>query len=449
MNKSHTQGEYTARHEKNSHSRLSTFKKITVLTVVGLLASASVMSAASVSRVAYITDGDQTYTVTTVDTDTCDIVEEAGLELSYYDKAIVTEESSERIDINILRAFSVKISADGGTRSVKVTDGTVADVLNTAGIETSANDFITPALNTELEEDMIINVVRGVKVYLTCDGATNIIYVPEGKVGDALAYMGYQLCEDDDVSVDLNSEVEEGMKINVDRVEYKTVYEKETITHTVIEEASDEIPLGETKVKQEGKDGVLEITIKEKYVNGELVSSEKESTQVLRKAVDEIILVGTKEEASVSTDIYNNNETTTTSNEIFAEFSPRTNSSSDISANDAASSSLGTITDLSGNMISYSAVITGSCTAYTEPGGITATGTVPRVGTVAVNPNVIPYGSRLYICSADGSYVYGYAVAEDTGGACMAGDIVADLYMDSLEACSAFGRQNLCVYVLS
>ena len=61
---------------------------------------------------------------------------------------------------------------------------------------------------------------------------------------------------------------------------------------------------------------------------------------------------------------------------------------------------------------------------------------------------MIPYGTRLYICSADGSYVYGYAIAEDTGDACMAGDIVADLYMNSEAECDSFGRQELNIYVL-
>ena len=49
-------------------------------------------------------------------------------------------------------------------------------------------------------------------------------------------------------------------------------------------------------------------------------------------------------------------------------------------------------------------------TAYTG-GGITATGAPAAVGRVAVNPNVIPYGTKLYIASPDGSIVYGYAIA--------------------------------------
>ena len=36
----------------------------------------------------------------------------------------------------------------------------------------------------------------------------------------------------------------------------------------------------------------------------------------------------------------------------------------------------------------------------------------------------------------------------DTGGAAMAGDIVADLHYDTLEDCTAFGRRNMNVYVI-
>lgn len=433
MNSSHKQGRHSASQEKSSG--LSTFKKFTAVSVIGIVAALSMMTAASASRVACITDGDETYTVTTADTDTSEIIEKAGLELSYYDEAVVTEESSERIDINIIRAFPVKISADNGARFVDVTGGTVADALEMAEIEFSANDFITPSLNTELSEDMVIEVVRGVKIYLTCDGVTNIVYVPEGKVGAALDYVGYQLAEEDKVSVDVNSEAYNGMRINVERVEYKTSYKKEPIEPTIIEEACNTLPVGQQAVKQEGKEGVLEVTIEEKYVNGKLVDSKEVSRQVLKEAVNEVILVGTLEEKVEAV-----TETTTPSEsvDVFADFE-----------NTTTDSSFGTVYDAAGNALSYSTMIIGNCTAYYEPGGITSTGTVPQYGTVAVNPNVIPYGSRLYICSADGSFVYGYAIAEDTGGACMAGDIVADLYMLSDEACYSFGRQELCVYVLN
>lgn len=419
MNTSHKQSS-NARRENNS--KLSAFKKLTVVTVVGAIAALSVMSAASASRVAYITDGDATYTVTTADTDTNSIIEKAGLTLSEFDNTVVTEVSGDRIDIEIVRAFSVQIKADNSTKEVQLTGGTVADALKQAGIGTSANDFISPAANTALEENMQIEVKRGVKIYLTCDGATNIVYVPEGKVGEALKFVGYQLSEDDDVSVDVKSEVKSGMTVQVDRVEYRTTYDKETIEPTVIEEASSTLPVGERQIKQAGREGVLEVTIEEKYVNGELVESNEVSRQVLRQPVSRVILVGTKEQTTQVAD---------------------TTNSADSSLDNIQSS-----ISNSGMPFSYSKLITGVCTAYNEDNGITAIGTTPAYGTVAVNPAVIPYGTRLYICSADGSYVYGYAVAEDTGDACMNGEIVVDLYMNTLDECLAFGRQTLCIYIL-
>ena len=71
---------------------------------------------------------------------------------------------------------------------------------------------------------------------------------------------------------------------------------------------------------------------------------------------------------------------------------------------------------------------------------VTASGMAAAVGRVAVDPRVIPLGTRLYI---EG---YGYAVAADTGGAIKGNRI--DLYMDSESACNSFGRRNVTVHVL-
>ena len=451
MNTSHKHGRHAAGREKSSG--LSTFKKFTVVSVVGLAAAVSMMTAASDSKVAYITDGDITYRVTTVDTDTNGIIEEAGIELGYYDEAVVTEQSRERIDINIIRAFPVKISVDGSEKKLDVTGGTVAQALKLANVKVSANDFITPAPTTELESDTKIEVVRGVKIYLTCNGDTNIVYVPEGKIGDALEYVGYQLTEEDSLSVDENAPVEKGMRVNVDKILSRTTTKKQKIEPNVIVEPCDTLPLGEKMVKQEGKEGTIEITYKEKYVNNILEEKKEVSQKTVVKAVDRVVLIGTKEEQSEQTSNAANNaavnepKKTESENSLTDDFDFESKIESDEFEAEQTSENE-TAYDNNGFDFTYSNVIVGSCTAYTELDGITAIGTIPRVGTVAVNPNVIPYGTRLYICSADGSYVYGYAIAEDTGTAAMAGDIVVDLYMNSEEECIAFGRQELCVYIL-
>ena len=80
-------------------------------------------------------------------------------------------------------------------------------------------------------------------------------------------------------------------------------------------------------------------------------------------------------------------------------------------------------------------------TAYTWTGNTTFTGTWPKQGTIAVDPDVIPLGTQVYIVG------YGFATAEDTGGA-IDGEIV-DLYMDTEEACIAWGRRDAVVYILA
>lgn len=73
--------------------------------------------------------------------------------------------------------------------------------------------------------------------------------------------------------------------------------------------------------------------------------------------------------------------------------------------------------------------------------GRTATGVPARYGVVAVDPSVIPLGTRLYIPG------YGYGVAADTGGA-IVGDRI-DLCFDTGAQAIGYGRQAVTVYVLS
>ncbi len=106
-----------------------------------------------------------------------------------------------------------------------------------------------------------------------------------------------------------------------------------------------------------------------------------------------------------------------------------------------------TFVDASGEAVAYEDVLTGTCTAYTD-NAETATGASPDYGDVAVDPTLIPYGTRLYITAEDGSYVYGYATAVDTGAAMEDGDVLCDLYLDSEEECDDFGRREMLVYLL-
>lgn len=94
---------------------------------------------------------------------------------------------------------------------------------------------------------------------------------------------------------------------------------------------------------------------------------------------------------------------------------------------------------------SYKATFSMVATAYAGD-GITAMGLVPvrdpdGLSTIAVDPRVIPLGTKVYIPN------YGYAICADTGGA-IKGNII-DLFMNSTEECFAWGRRNVILHVIA
>lgn len=92
----------------------------------------------------------------------------------------------------------------------------------------------------------------------------------------------------------------------------------------------------------------------------------------------------------------------------------------------------------------YNRTLTMTATAYTAyddgNGNYTYRGNFLRKGLVAVDPTVIPLGTRLYI---EG---YGYAIADDIGGAIKGNKI--DLAYENRQDALQFGRQKVTVYVI-
>ena len=228
---------------------------------------------------------------------------------------------------------------------------------------------------------------------------------------------------DGEKTVNAGDHVADGAVIRVVRITTEEVAETETIDYGTVYEDSGDLYEDETEVKTAGVEGEKEVTYKVVYADGKERSREVLEEKVLKKAEDEVILTGTKERPSTEANTG--------------------------SGSGSGSSGGSTFVDASGETVSYAYSLYGSCTAYyAEPGAVTSIGATPQVGYVAVDPNLIPYGSLLYIAAPDGSWTYGYCYAMDTGGAAMAGDIVADLYYDTLEDCTAFGRRNMNVYVI-
>ncbi len=315
---------------------------LSVLSVLMLLAMT--LSLRSVT----VNDNGKALTVLTFSHDRESILASAGITLQPQD---VVTASASKIEIN--RAFHVTVAVAGGdSTTLCVTEGTVADALKSAQINT-----VTHTLTEYTPKDT-----------LTAN-----------------------------------------MVIAVKPLENTTRTETEVIAHETVLTTSDELPAGSRSVQQKGVAGEKTVVYRDYFKDGKLVTTEIVSETVTREPVTEHATVGA---GALSTPP-----------EALA-------------------------IDANGVPQKYKQVLTGTACAYTaKEGARTATGTIPAVGTVAVNPKIIPYGSKLFIVSENG-YVYGYGVACDTGGGLLKNRILVDLYMDTTKDCYQFGKQQVRVYIL-
>ncbi|MFR9183278.1 MAG: ubiquitin-like domain-containing protein [Christensenellales bacterium] len=398
------------------------FKRALALILMSLIFITSAFSVAALSRTAVITADGKEMTVTTMSTNTDDILEQAGIDLSLYDEVVRTENENNSIYIVVNRAFPVSLTADGMIQYITMTGGTVADVLEKAGVALDEKVAVTPDAAQEVTPETKIVVSPKIAVSVTADGKTKNGYVAQGvTVEEAIAALGIELSKNDKVSEPLEARAADGMKITIGRVAYKTVTKTEKIAYSVNETKTNDLYEGETKVTKQGVDGKQQLTVKQQLLDGKVVEEKVTAKKVLEKPVAQEVLVGTKKKAVQQSS----------------------------GAGVPVSASNGVLYDANGNQVSYSNVLYGSGTAYyAPPGALTATGVPAYVGGVAVNPNIIPYGTKMYIVSEDG-FVYGYATAIDTGGALMDGSAIVDVYYPTYDDCVVFGRRNVYVYILS
>lgn len=178
------------------------------------------------------------------------------------------------------------------------------------------------------------------------------------------------------------------------------------------------LPEGQEEVIVAGSDGQKRIVEMVSYVNYNEQSRTLVTESVLREPVDRIVVVGTGTEGKLN--------------------------------KKAPAIGDGVIILPTGEILTYGSTGTFKATAYTHTDAgcdmITATGTTVRIGTVAVDPRVIPYGTRMYIVSNDGKYIYGLSAAEDCGGGIKGNRL--DLYFPTTSECFQFGVRGCTVYFL-
>ena len=286
---------------------------------------------------------------------------------------------------------------------------TVGAFINEAGIEIGPYDNLSPHYRRQIEDRLTIRIERAFYIDLTIDGENTSRKVSPGTTtGDFLTTL------QNETETELIYNGNKSSVINPNSaVEFLTRRsEEETVIHLTPYpteySSTPSLSIGVEQVRQEGVMGETHIEYMVVFVGNE---------EYTREVLDETVI------------------------EPIAQIIDR-----------GIGGDLGTLTDTSCPSFHYARRLTMNASAYTAgpcctgkgPGhplyGITASGRRVEHGIVAVDPSVIPLGTRLYV---EG---YGFALAADTGSAIRGYKI--DLFMYDLDDARRFGRRDITVFVL-
>jgi len=306
----------------------------------------------------------------------------------------------------------ISVIVDGKYIQITTLKSNVTQILKSNNIALGSKDQITVSLDSEVKDGDKIYIKKAVNIRVLVDGKKFNIQTSENTVGDMLNAEKIVLNADDKITPLKSDSLKSGLQVQITRVNTENLQEIKGINFATETKSSSELKQGVKKVIQEGKPGQKIITSSIVYENGKEVSRNLISEKIKSNPIKQIVALGT---ANV--------------------YSPSR-----------------------GGDISYVREIMVRATAYTadynctgkSPGdpafGMTSTGVKAQrspngYSTVAVDPRVIPLGTKLYI---EG---YGYAIAEDVGGAIKGNKI--DLYYNSSSESLNWGSRNVKIYVLN
>jgi len=230
-------------------------------------------------------------------------------------------------------------------------------------------------------------------ITIQVDGEEIQFVTAKRSVEEVLEYKGIVLQPYDYISESLDASLMSDMIIAITRVVKETDILKEVIPKETVYREDSSLDRGVTRVVEEGNDGEKELIYQVTMIDGKEFERMLLEENILLQAVNREIALGV-------------------SNRI-------------------------TIGSLSRG---YRQSMTMVATAYTHTGNPTFTGVMPQRGTIAVDPSVIPLGQEVYVVG------YGYAIAQDTGGAIRGNKI--DVFKDTREEAINWGRRTVKVYIL-
>jgi len=278
-------------------------------------------------------------------------------------------------------------TVDGETKNYTTTAWTIGEFLESENISYCEEDFVSVPVTGFVRDDLQLEMVHAYDYKITADGETFDYKTLEKTVGEALKEEGIKLGKLDIVEPGLKKPVKNGMTIVVKRVVVEKEVVEEVIKFKTIKKEDPTMNEGKKKVVQEGKNGKAKVTYRVTYIDGKESKRKKIKSEVITPRKNKIVKVGTR----VTIDGF-----------------------------------------------AYSRKLVVKAYSYTG-GGRTAMGTQARVGEIAVDPKVIPLGSKVYIEGV------GVRYAEDTGGNIKGNTI--DIYMNTMSECKNWGVRYVTIYI--
>lgn len=301
------------------------------------------------------------------------------------------------------------------TKAITTNETNPAEVLEDAGFTLGANDTYTAVPGDDIFQ---ITVQRSQRITVHYCGKTLTLRSYGETLSALLSRSGLSVNSNHVVSLPMDTVTYDGMEVSVDNiVQTEQIYIQE-IPFEVRYCYDPTLPAGQEKVLVSGRPGQQLVTANVTYSNAVEQSRTVLSQTVTKQPISKVVLIGTGE-----------NVGGTLTAPLVGD---------------------GVIITTSGEVLTYSTSQQFTTTAYTHTDAgcntTTATGTTVRLGTVSVDPSVIPYGTRMFIISNDGNYVYGIGTAEDCGGAIKGNRL--DLYFPTTDECWTYGVRDCTVYFL-
>jgi len=290
----------------------------------------------------------------------------------------------------------ITLDVDGKkTTVVNRGSATVGDLLRSNGIAYHSPDSLKPAASTRLTSNLHIALTHAKRVQLVNEAQEQWVQTMASTVGQLLVQQQIALTDTEYLNVEKSAPIVSNLKIVITHQRKSVDVATRSIPFNTVRKADDNAYKNEERVVSAGQTGEEQITTTTVYRNGKQID-QTVANEMVRQPTDKIIAFGTQDRPV----------TVASRSESF----------------------------LSAHTISVVA------TGYVA-GGRTATGAPAEYGSVAVDPRVIPLGTKLYIKG------YGNGIADDVGGA-IQGDRI-DLCFNSEKQAEEFGRQSITVYIVS